>query len=581
MYAKLVKINDGMTEATLKLQVNEPGSRYYGGVNDGTSGVPRPTHVQTCAVMAVWEASLLCPDSRYYQDRTLLEALDKAADFIVSKQHADGTVSLGSTNYNSPPDTAFVVGGMVPMVQLMEKQEWEEIRPVEAKLKRFLERTIPAMVTGGCHTPNHRWVLTAALVQLNELFPGRPELLKRAGEWLAEGLDLTEDGEWTERSNGIYNAVSDINLFHAGRLLNRPELIECVRRNLRMMVYLVHPSGEVVTEYSGRQDFGQKSTMQNYYLPYRLMAAYDRDPLFAAMADYAGSFMTYTGGINDNALIMHLLHPEWMDVEGLERAELPERYVKIINGNHPVREHLALMKQVGHHNQIQHSRMHTAFGSPLVRIRDGGTSATIMTRTPSFFSLRHGPVRLLGVKAATAFTPGIVAFEDFMEENGVYKLETTMEKGYSGPVPKEFLSGGVDKEGISPWYLLPHQHRPMTHLQKHRIQAEVEQAEGGRRWEIRIRSDEREDVYTQVTFILGKEGQLNGRGLVPFEEGRYFLKEGSFQYSVGSAGLEIEGGAYDHWLPGIREDDFPGGCLYVHVNLLTPFDRTFTIRLQG
>lgn len=580
MYAKLVKINDEMTEATLKQQVKNPGSRFHGGVIDGMSGVPRPTHTQTCAVMAVWEASLLSPESRYYQDRTLLEALNQAADFILSKQHADGTVSLGSTNYNSPPDTAFIVGGMVPMVQLMEKQEWEELRPVEEKLKLFLERTIPAMVTGGCHTPNHRWVLTAALVQLNELFPSK-ELLERAEEWLAEGLDLTEDGEWTERSNGIYNAVSDINLFHAGRLLNRPDLIDCVRRNLRMMIYLVHPSGEVVTEYSGRQDYGLKSTMQNYYLPYCLMAAYDRDPLFAAMADYAGSFMTYTGGINDQALIMHLLYPDLMNIEGLERAVLPDRYVKIINGNHPIKEHLSRMDQVGHHNQILHSRMHTAFGSPLVRIRDGETSATVMTRTPSFFSLRHGPVRLLGVKVATAFTPGIVAFEDFEAENGVYKLGTMMEKGYSGPIPIEHLGSASEGEGISPWYLLPHQHRPMTHLQKHRLQAELSQAEEGRRWDIRLWSDEREDVYTQVTFILGKEGRLTGPGLVPFEEDRYFLKNGSFRYEIGSTGLEMEGGAHDHWLPGLREDVHPGGCLYVHVNLLTPFDRTFTIRLQG
>lgn len=145
------------------------------------------------------------------------------------------------------------------------------------------------MLTGGCHTPNHRWVLTAALAQLYDIFK-RPELLERADEWLAEGLDITADGEWTERSNGIYNAVSNVALYHTARVLNRPELLDSVRLNLRMMVYLIHPSGEVVTDYSGRQDFGQTYDMATYYTIYRLMAAHDMDPIFAAMCDYAVAF---------------------------------------------------------------------------------------------------------------------------------------------------------------------------------------------------------------------------------------------------------------------------------------------------
>ncbi|MBW7462267.1 hypothetical protein K0U00_50270, partial [Paenibacillus sepulcri] len=111
------------------------------------------------------------------------------------------------------------------------------------------------LLTGGCHTPNHRWVITAALGFMYKL-TGQPELKERAEQWLAEGIDCTEDGEWTERSNGIYNAVSDIVLFYAAELFNLPDLLEPVRKNLRMMAHMIHPDGEVVTDYSGRQDFG-------------------------------------------------------------------------------------------------------------------------------------------------------------------------------------------------------------------------------------------------------------------------------------------------------------------------------------
>lgn len=573
-YKQLVHINDEHTAAMLQRQVLDPTSKYVGGIIDET-GIARVNHLSTPNVLAVWASALVNPDSRYYHDGTLLSAFDKAADFILNRQHADGTISLGSTNYNSPPDTAFVVGGITQVYQLLEAHDWAAVKPASAKLKLFLERTIPAMLTGGCHTPNHRWVITAALSLLYEIFQ-IPELIARADEWLAEGMDITHDGEWTERSNGIYNAVSDIALYHTGRVLNRPELLECVRRNLRMMVYLIHPSGEVVTDYSGRQDFGQTFDMATYFLIYRLMAAHDKDSLFAAMSDYAGTFIKRTEAVNNNALLGLLLYPE-ADISGLERTPLPDRYVQVINEHHPINEHLAQIDGVGHHMKIEHSSMHLAFGAPLVRIRELDQSVTIMPQTPSFFSLRHGKVRLLGIKLSTSFSPGIVKFAHLTAEEGVYKLGIVLEKGYNGPIPRQFLPESAERSTLSPWYLLPHQHRPMTHLQTLELQAEITQGDG--EWTIRILSDEREDVFTQLSFIFGDEGTVSGSDLVEAEAGKYFLKNGSMKYAVDEDAIEISTGAYEHLLPALREDQHPTGCKYVHVNLVTPFDRTFTVRL--
>ncbi|MBD0378696.1 hypothetical protein [Paenibacillus sedimenti] len=574
IYKKLVQNNDAHIVSTLQLQVNDPASKYFGGIIDDT-GIARANHLNTPRVMAEWASALVNPESRYYRDEALLAAFDRAADFMLNRQHADGTITLGSTNFNSPPDTAFVVGGVTQIYQLLEARVWAAVKPAAAKVKLFLERTIPAMLTGGCHTPNHRWVITAALALLHEIFP-LPELVARAEEWLAEGVDITEDGEWTERSNGIYNAVSDIALYHTARLLNRPEWMEGVRRNLRMMVYLVHPSGEVVTDYSGRQDFGHSFDMAPYFLIYRLMAAHDKDPLFAAMSDYAGSVIQRSDAVNNHALLGLLLFPE-ADIADLERAPLPDSYVKVINGRHPLSEHLQQIDRVGHHMKIEHSSMHLAFGAPLVRIREKDTSATIMTRTPSFFSLRHGQVRLLGVKVSTSFSPGIVKFDDFSVEQGIYKLGVEMQKGYNGPIPHPFLPERSGAAEISPWYLLPHQHRSMTHLQTHKLQAAI--MPGASEWKICVQSDEREDVYTQVTFIFGAEGSIIGNDLQAAGEGKYMLKSGSVRYAVNGDAIEITGGAYEHWLPVNREDQHPAGCQYVHVNLLTPFERTFTIRM--
>lgn len=575
MFERLVKINDTWTEDTLRQQVADTSSRFYGGIADPDSGVAMPSHVCSAAVLAQWGPALLNPDSRYYRDNELLDATDRVADFMLRRQHPDGTISPGYTNFNSPPDTAFVINIMAPVYQLLVKDGWDQAVLIAQKLKLFLEKTIPAMLTGGCHTPNHRWVMTAALAFLHEIF-ALPELVARADEWLAEGMDITEDGEWTERSNGIYNVVSDIALIHTARLLNRPSLYEYVRQNLRMMVYLTHPSGEVVTEYSGRQDFGQKSDMSYYFLSYRFMAALDQNPLFASMSDYAGGFITEKT-VHHNAMLGYLLFPD-THLTDVERAPLPETYMRIINEEHPIRQHLEQVPTVGHHSKIQHSSMHFAFGSPVVRYRDKEESVTVMTRTPSFFSLRHGQVRLLGVKIATAFSPGIVNFNEFQADadRHTFHLARTMDKEYSGPIPRHLLPVDPKREELSPWYLLPHQHRPSTHVQTFRLEAEISRHPN--EWRLRVKSDEREDVCSQLTFILGEEGSVDGDGLQAAGGERYFLIGGSCTYRTGSDTIEIVGGASDHRLPIIREDQHASGCKYVHVNLLTPFDHTFRIR---
>jgi hypothetical protein len=580
MYKRLVTLNDEWTRDYLPQQVIDAASKYDGGIRDPYGGIPRPSHVATPAVMAVWAAAYVCPESRYCGDAGVLAALERAADFMLRRQHPDGTVSLGSTNFNSPPDTAFVVGGLAPMYRLLHERGGEAAQPVAAKLRTFLERTVPAMLTGGVHTPNHRWVISAALAHLYELFQ-LPELRARAEEWLAEGMDITEDGEWTERSNGIYNAVSDIALYHVARIFDRPELYDCIRRNLEMMLYLVHPSGEVVTEYSGRQDFGQAADLSAYTLIYGLMAAKDDSAVFASMGDAAASCVAHPGGVNNNALVGMLLQPE-ARLEGMERAPLPDRYVKLLNERHPVDEHLARMKDVGHHGIIYHSRMHTHFGAPVLRVRDGATSVTAMCRAPSFLSIRHGAAKLLGVKLSSSFPPGVVEFDSLRAavDGSGYVLTKRMEKGYYGPVPRALLPADIGREPASPWYLLPHQHRPLTHNQTHELTAVLfPEADG---WTIRLSSDEREDVYTQLTFIFGLDGAISGEGLQPLGGGgdNYLLQTGACEYRAGGDTIVIEGGACEHRLAAMRDDNHPAGCLYVHVNLVTPFAREFRVRLK-
>jgi hypothetical protein len=512
----------------------------------------------------------------YYRDRLIVSRLQLAVEYMVRVQHADGTVSPGWTNFHSPPDTAFIVVGLSQVYELLLREGWAELDSTAVKLREFLYATIPAMLTGGCHTPNHRWVLSAALGWLYKLF-GLQEAADRAAEWLAEGIDITPDGEWTERSNGIYNAVSDIMLIHAARLLDRPELLDAVRRNLAMMQHLVHPDGGMVTDYSGRQDYGVSHSLASYFLPYAIMAQLDDNGLFEALAEQAASELTHPGGAASNAAVLLLLEPA-LQQRSVRAEQLPIRYNVILNKKFPRHQLLRQYDGLSEKSAIQHSSLHKEFGAPVARYRDGAVSATLMTETSSFFSLRLGSLKLLGMEIATHFMPGPVPMNSLRLTESGWELTAEQRKGYYGPVGADDLPETPDPS--NPWYLLPHHRRPVTHEQRLELDVQVSKLSSG--WQVRVRSGKLADCMTQISLIWAGETSFSQGGLTDVSR----TDSGSVQQwtdgmlvcEAGEDKLELTGAACEHMLSSVRGASRPEHCRTLLVNLLTPFDHTFTIR---
>jgi hypothetical protein len=138
-------------------------------------------------------------------------------------------------------------------------------------------------MAGGIHTPNHRWVVCAALARLNALFSD-PRCVARIDEWLGEGIDIDEDGQFSERSTSVYSPTCDRAFLAMARLLGREALLEPVRRNLEMTLHYLHPDGDVATEASRRQDQYRRGSAAGYHLPYRALALRDGNGRFAAAA---------------------------------------------------------------------------------------------------------------------------------------------------------------------------------------------------------------------------------------------------------------------------------------------------------
>lgn len=574
---QLVKLNDRWVEQGLAGQILDQNHRSFGGVIDPENGIAWPNHhAGTPVWMAVWGAALVNPSSSYYHSEQVLERLEYAAQYMLAFQHDDGSISPGWTNFHSPPDTAFVVVGYSQLYLLLEQDDWSKSAPVASRILLFLKQTIPVMVTGGCHTPNHRWVLSAALSYLYRLF-GDARLLERAEQWLAEGIDITPDGEWTERSNGIYNAVSDVMFIHTARLLDKPELLEPVRANLEMMIYLIHPSGEIVTDYSGRQDFGQNFTLDSYMLSYYLMTIIDQNSQFAAMIGLAQQALQNTArppSSANNPLVGMLLYPD--EGESVLATALPTHYRKMINLSFDRHQYIKQIAEVGYH-QIQYSRPHLDFGAPVMRIRKGDTSITMMTETSSLLAIRYGQVRLLGLQIASYFGPGFVPMQSLTPTADGFTMTATYEKGYNSCVPEHELPDSAQAT-VSPWYLLPHQHRIATHTQTYQLEVRISELEHG--FDLEIISNEPTDVMTQLSFVFDQQAMITAVDgqLEQITPESQLWSAGTVVVQQGNDMMELTGGCLQHTASSVREASYPRDCQTLLVNVMTPFVHRIGIR---
>jgi hypothetical protein len=199
------------------------------------------------------------------------DLLDHAVRLAVRLREMQGPSGLftGGDNVDSPPDSAFSINDLADALLLLREQATET--PLAKLLEELLTAATPALVTGGVHTPNHRWELSAALARLHRLSP-QPALVTRIEEWLAEGIDIDGDGLYSERSPNYAAFVSNPSLLTIADVLDRPDLVAAVERNLDATLDLLLPDGSVETVLSRRQDQRSRFPLAPYLLPLRRIA---------------------------------------------------------------------------------------------------------------------------------------------------------------------------------------------------------------------------------------------------------------------------------------------------------------------
>ncbi|MFD4552737.1 hypothetical protein ACFWP5_00180 [Streptomyces sp. NPDC058469] len=423
----------------------------------------------------------------------------------------------GGDNVQSPPDSAFTVNDVCD-AHVLAAGAGPELREVTATLAEIAGAVSGSLLTGGVHTPNHRWELSAALARLHRSFPD-DRLLDRVEEWLAEGVDIDAEGLYSERSAVYASHVSNPSLLLLADVLGRSDLRDAVERNLTATLDLIRPDGTVETVHSRRQDQNHPFPRAPYLPHYRLLAIRTGRGDFSRAARWAAA-----GGIDDPDLLAEtILTP---DLCRTLPTPAPDPF--------PRDRYFTTARLASRASATAHSVLYGGSDVPEHRrVRSG------LACNPTFLRLFAGAAVLDAVRLSRAFFdlgPFRAADMEQLADNR-YRLTQTLTAAYYQPLPKDRRRDDgayrlVDEGRFSAAMAFPD--RPQDEV-SHTTRVEVDLREDGADLRIDI-SGPPVPWALELTFRPGGEPQ----GAVPLGDGSWCLTTEPLTYRVGDDEIRVE-----------------------------------------
>ncbi len=527
-----VKINDQRLESYQKYRITDAASQAYGGCMDGND-ILNPH--STADFIKRASLALSNKESAYYHSADLMSQVRLALKFLLKIQHEDGTIDLLETNFHSTPDTGFIVKRLAMAYKQLAASNAPGLEKILPDFKSFLVRGGEALKVGGIHTPNHRWVVSAALTKLNELWPN-PAYVARIEEWLAEHIDMDADGQYNERSTYIYSPLTNRLLITIAKGLKKPELLEFVRRNLNMTMYYVHPNGEIVTEASGRQDKALIGTMESYYYAYRYMALLDNNGQMAAMC----RLIENTAAMRQAEFLDYMLDDSFLWKELPASKPLPTNYAKEF------------------------------LGSGVVRIRRENWDSTLFTNNAAWLTFHKGNAVLQGMRvAASFFGKGQFQSEKIEKEGNSWVLKSKLEGPYFQPIAKEEIAADGD------WEKMPKSKRRQSEIQY--LESIVRITENNNGLEVDIQMQGTDGVPVSLELIFRTGGVLSGVINHPTKEKAYLLAAANGTYQLKGDTITFGPGKALHKNIQLRGALAAVDAPTVYLTGFTPFKHTIRI----
>ncbi|RAK07842.1 hypothetical protein C8C77_10917 [Halanaerobium saccharolyticum] len=325
-YQKVLKNAEELVADLLKMQVLEANKRDHGGLQNLENKIVSPKF--SIYGLKTMSSVYYNQDSIYYKDQDLFNSIKILLNYIENVQREDGTFDYLSVNFYSSPDTAFMVQRLCMSYKIIAKFSVTGAEQLKNILERVIKKAAFGMAEGGFHTPNHRWVISSALMMAYNILK-IDDFKINAEKYLGEGIDCNQDGEFTERSTGIYNVVNDNALIILAEETKDWTLLEHVKRNLKMMLKFIEPDGTIYTGNSTRQDKGEKYYPDNYYHLYLYMADKLKDKEFSYMAQKIIERPNRNTDVQSFAqsLYLFMLNPELKDFD-VPNQEIENNYEK-------------------------------------------------------------------------------------------------------------------------------------------------------------------------------------------------------------------------------------------------------------
>ncbi|NNN30841.1 hypothetical protein HLK59_10770 [Streptomyces sp. S3(2020)] len=461
-------------------------------------------------------AAYRSPDSVLHGSGWAVAAAKTHLRALRAVQTATGLFA-GGDNVQSPPDSAFTVNDVCD-AHVLAAGAGPGLRDVTDALAEIAGAATESLLTGGVHTPNHRWELSAALARLHRSFPdGR--LLDRVEEWLAEGVDIDAEGLYSERSAVYASHVTNPSLLLLADVLGRADLQDAVERNLATTLDLIRPDGTVETLHSRRQDQKHPFPLAPYLPHYRLLA------IRTGRGDFArAALLAAADGIDDSDLLAQtLLTPDLC-------RTLPAPVTETL----PRDRYLTTARLARHASATAHTVVYGGSDVPEHRrIRSG------LACNPTFLRLFAGDAVLDAVRLSRGFFDlGPFRAADMRQlADNRYRLTQALTAAYYQPLAKnERRDDGVyrlvDDGRFSASMAFPD--RPRDEV-SHTTRVEVDLRDDGADLRIDI-SGPSVPWSLELTFRPGGEPQ----GAIPLGDGRWCLTTEPMTYRVGDDEIRVE-----------------------------------------
>ncbi len=496
----VARLTDRATDLALDIQVLDTTDEQYGAF--------RPRDSFICGfpggVASFLTAAYVNPGCRHYQSDVVAERIRLALESSEERfLYEDGSIDGGSDK-QSACNSAFASGAIHKIWE-----SWQEIdHPLSDEIversRRILVKFGHACRTMGLMTPNHRWVACLAMAIVYEVEPDE-RLIEKIDDYLGDGIDQDADGFYSEYSP-MYAMLCNGCFFQIARKLNRPELLEPVRRSLELTLKLCHPGGQVASEFSVRADVGKLGllhvlvemgtldrrgeylTLAREHLDRQLRTLDDR--MAEARADGSNSFGMLLGETGE---LMSLAALPATDVEP-----------KPIPDDYRLRTSAYVNRQ-----------------RTMVRIRRGKLSVTAVGRNDftNLMAVRYGDAIIDGMRILYSYygTHG-GGDENLPEEGDEIVFAGSFTEYIDGPTPERRID-----------------HKPELHYR-----LGISEIEGG--LALAFKAHARHKVSMQLEFAARPEGHLEiGGQSVPLLNGGCHYLDGPARIVSGDDALEFGG----------------------------------------